>query len=103
MSRLQQAVLIIIAATSCARPPAPGANEAAPIVTALSPECVALHVVFRIRPDGRSDVPTLAIRGTTDPSYRQSVERFLSGARFRVPALRGCPVPSRGEFVIGGV
>lgn len=139
MSRLQRAALSMIAAASCAHPPARGVNDTAPIAAAVSPECIALadsvqantpvskltlapapprlamprpprdvrpgapiHIVFRIRADGQLDLPTLAIRGTTDPSYRQSVERFLNGARFRVPELRGCPVPGRGEFVLAG-
>jgi hypothetical protein len=78
MSRLQQAVLTIIAATGCARPPAAGVNETAPIATALSPECVALA---------------------------DSVQANTPVSKLRLgppPPRLALPRPARGEFVIGG-
>lgn len=51
---------------------------------------------FLIRTDGLVDMSTIAVTGTSDPTFRASVARAVAGVRFHVPELRGCPVPGRG-------
>jgi len=63
---------------------------------------VPVHAVFRVRPDGRADMSTLAISGTFDVSFQGALRRALEGVRFHVALLRGCPVPGRGDFQIVG-
>jgi hypothetical protein len=57
-------------------------------------------VEFVVRPDGLADPGSMEISGPNDPSFAQSVVRFMTSSSFIPGRMNGCNVPSRYNLVV---